>query len=249
MRNPDLKWFESEEPQKLYDKIDQYLYEKSTDAIVEMLSDLRDDNETSAQHVERRHMQMDIDKMVMTALKTGQKQGIFMNEDKELLQKEDVYDNLMTALYEKLDDIVDDMISSIGSYSNQYTADTGGPIGYCINDNFELVQTSSITFAIKENTDPILMRGNIQNGTKEFLAPPFCCSTMYPDAKPEEGLVVVIKTRDELMKEYNLTEHDLKKFDRMNKNRNDLRNIHQKDRDAMQKEFEKNAIFKMMQSR
>lgn len=32
----------------------------------------------------------------------------FMNEDKELLQKEEVYDTLMTALYEKLDDIVDD---------------------------------------------------------------------------------------------------------------------------------------------
>lgn len=68
-----------------------------------------------------------------------------MNEDKELLQKEEVYDTLMTALYEKLDDIVDDMISPIGSYSNQYTSDTGRPIGYCINDNFELVQTNSIT--------------------------------------------------------------------------------------------------------
>ena len=249
MKNADLRWYEAENPNKLYDVIDQYLYDKGMDSVDEMLSDLRNDNETSAQHVERRHMQMDIDKMVRTALKTGQTQGTFMNADKNILPKEEVYDMFMTALYDKLEDIAIDMVNSTGPYSKKYTADMGEPIGYCINDKFELVKTTCLTFAINENTNPFLMGYNSISGKKEFIASPLCCSTIYPEAEPEEVEVAVVKTREELMKEYHLTKRDLEKFDRLSKSRSDLRDIHQKDRDTMQKDFEKNALSKMMQSR
>lgn len=249
MKNLDLRWYESEEPEILGDMIDKYFYDTGPEFVNDMLSELRDDQKTSAEHVKERHMSMGIKAMVIKALHTGQKQGTFMDKNRKILSKENVHDTFIDAVYDKLQAISEDMVNSNGLYSGTYTANSDDIIGYCINDRFELVATKSITFSIKENSDPLLIGRNPLTGKKEFIAPPFLCTTMYPEADPSNGMAVVVRTREQLKKDFHLSDKDLEKFDGKDQRRNEAKNMHQGERDKREKVLERNTYERLMQSR
>lgn len=217
--NVALEHFKHESSKNYKAYIEDILYEEGNTAISDMLKHImpvtkgEHFRETADEHITRRHIDMTEEDMVNEALKTGKTQVIFAYSYDNPMEKEDILDGVQTVMWENMSTISKEWV--YGKYLNlKLMYSDQEMMGYGIDENFNLVKSNKLFVALREDDDPL---------SKTGLAIDTCFPYLDRDSK-------IIKSREALMKEYNISDLDMKKFDRKKNFRSRLKeNINQRE--------------------
>lgn len=183
------------------------------------------ENENAYQHIVRRHLSMNEDDLVKIAIKTGQGQSIFaFGQDNYMTHDDfdDIKSLMLDAFSENSKEIALEQLKTEGHMRKLFTYKNNDVIGIGIDSNFNLVSTKTIAFACQTDINPLSETG-------------ICITTAYPDLSKSEE---VLKTKEQLMEEYNLTEKDMQKF----KFRKNHREIYKENKERLYKANEDRVL-------
>lgn len=201
--NESLKYFLSEKLEKyqtyVMDKI--YDFETTAEKVISNMieNSISGQGENAYKHIIRRHLSMEEKEMVDLALISGQSQATFAFDNKNIMTHDNISDIkglLVDAFIENSKEICIEQLKTEGHMRKLFSYDNGDVIGIGIDSNFNLVSTKTIAFACQTDINPLSETG-------------ICITTAYPDLSKSEE---VLKTKEQLMEEYNLTEKDMQKF-------------------------------------
>ena len=188
--NESLKYFLSEKLEKYQTYVMDKIYDFDTTAekvISNMIENsISGQGENAYKHIIRRHLSMEEKEMVDLALISGQSQATFAFDNKNIMTHDNISDIkglLVDAFIENSKEICIEQLKTEGHMRKLFSYDN-------------LVSTSTISFACATDLNPM---------SDTWIG----ITTAYPDlSKVKE----VLKTREELIEEYGITEKQMHEF-------------------------------------
>lgn len=201
--NESLKYFLSEKLEKYQTYVMDKIYDFDTTAekvISNMIENsISGQGENAYKHIIRRHLSMEEKEMVDLALISGQSQATFAFDNKNIMTHDNISDIkglLVDAFIENSKEICIEQLKTEGHMRKLFSYDNGDVIGIGIDANFNLVSTSTISFACATDLNPM---------SDTWIG----ITTAYPDLSQVKE---VLKTREELIEEYGITEKQMHEF-------------------------------------